>query len=116
MTHDHEKPRLTSIPRLLNLVVYKVKKGHDEEFRKLLSAHWPTLSRLGLVTDAPPQIWRGENVRSETGGTTWIELFTWKDENGADSAHQTPDVMKIWEPMTPMLEGMEILYVEPQKL
>jgi hypothetical protein len=113
MSIDLRKP---TISRLINLVVYKVKKGQDAEFRRLLEQHWPTLDRLGLVTKDPPQIWRGENIRSASEGSSWVELFTWKEETGSDVAHQSPEVMKIWEPMTPLLEGMDILYLEPAKL
>jgi hypothetical protein len=35
-------------------------------------------------------------------------MFTWKDGSGSDVAHQSPEVMAIWEPMTPILENMQI--------
>jgi hypothetical protein len=110
---DHRKP---SISGRNNLVVYRVKKGKDAEFRKLLALHWPTLNRLGLVTSEPAKIWRGENIRSDFDGSTWVELFTWKEDGASDIAHQTPEVMQIWEPMGPILEGMDILYVESIQL
>jgi quinol monooxygenase YgiN len=102
----------TTIPRLVNLVVYKVKKGHDDEFKKLLAAHWPALRKVDLVTDEPAQIWRGDSIRSQSDGTTWVELYTWKDGTSAEVAHQTPEIMQIWEPMTPLLEGMDIIYLD----
>lgn len=113
MGTDHRKP---TIPALVNMVVYRVKKGHDAEFKKLLSQHWPTLNRLGLVTSEPAKVWRAENIRSSFDGSTWVEMFTWKDEKGSDVAHQTPEVMKIWEPMTPILDGMDIMYLESERL
>jgi hypothetical protein len=113
MSTDHRKPN----PSMrINLVVYKVKKGHDAAFRDLLAKHWPTLQRLGLVSPDPAQIWRGENIRSASEGSTWVEMFTWKEADSSDVAHQTPEVMKIWEPMGPMLEGMDIIYLEPQAI
>lgn len=108
--------RKSAISPRINLVVYRVKKGHDGQFRELLAQHWPTLHRLGLVTQEPARIWRGENIRSKFDGSTWIEMFTWKEDGSSDVAHQTPEVMKIWEPMGPILEGMDILYLEPQSL
>src|ERR1044071_7213740 len=102
----------SNISRRLNLVVYKVKQGKDAEFAALLKGHWPALREVDLVSDEPPQIWRGDNIRSQSGGTTWVELYSWKDEHSADLAHQTPEVMKIWEPMTPLLEGMDIIFLE----
>jgi hypothetical protein len=104
------------IARLVNLVVYKVKKGKDEEFKKLLAQHWPALDKAGLVKGEPAKIWRGVNIRSEHEGSSWVEMFSWKEESSADIAHQLPEVMKIWEPMGPILEGMDILYVEAEQL
>jgi hypothetical protein len=108
--------RKSTISSRNNLVVYKVKKGHDAEFRKLLAKHWPTLKALGLVTSDPARIWRGENIRSDFDGSTWIEMFSWKEEGSANLAHQTPEVMKVWEPMGPMLAGMDILHIEQEQL
>jgi hypothetical protein len=108
--------RVSSMSKRNNLVIYRVRKGKDAEFRKLLSHHWPTLDKLGLVTSEPAKIWRGENIRSSFDGSTWIEMFAWKEEGSADIAHQTPEVMKVWEPMGPMLEGMDIIHLEPEQL
>jgi hypothetical protein len=100
----------------LNLVVYKVKEGKDAEFSALLKAHWPALAGAGLVTDEPAKIWRGKNIRSASTGTSWVEMFSWKDESSPQVAHQLPEVMKIWEPMTPLLEGMDILHLDEAQL
>jgi hypothetical protein len=100
----------------VNLVVYKVKEGKDAEFCALLKAHWPALDAAGLVTKEPVKIWRGKNIRSESKGTSWVEMFSWKDESSPQVAHQMPEVMSIWEPMTPLLEGMDILNIEPAQL
>ena len=100
----------------VNLVVYKVKEGKDAEFSALLKGHWPVLSAAGLVTDEPAKFWHGKNIRSSSNGTVWVELFAWKDESSPQVAHQMPEVMKVWEPMTPLLEGMDILHVEPAQL
>jgi hypothetical protein len=108
--------RVSSMSKRHNLVIYRVRKGHDDEFRKLLSHHWPTLDKLGLVTSEPAKIWRGENIRSPFDGSTWIEMFSWKEEGSSDIAHQTPEVMRVWEPMGPMLEGMDIIHLELQQL
>jgi hypothetical protein len=100
----------------VNVVVYKVKEGKDAEFSALLKKHWPTLDAAGLVTSEPAKFWRGKNIRSESKGTTWVELFAWKDESSPQVAHQMPEVLAIWEPMTPLLEGMDILHVDPVQL
>jgi hypothetical protein len=113
MGAEHRK---TTISAKKNLVVYRVKKGKDAEFRPLLAKHWPTLNKLGLTGAGAAQIWRGENIRSDFDGSTWIEMFTWKDERSPEIAHQTPEVMQVWEPMTPLLAGMDILQIEEETL
>ena len=44
-----DRRREIGMSRLINLVVYKVKKGKDEEFKKLLALHWPALNKLGVI-------------------------------------------------------------------
>ncbi len=97
------------------LVTYRLKKGAEAQFLPLLKKHWPTLDRLGLVSKEKPKIWRAENTRSP-GSISYVELMQWKDASCPDVAHQTPDVMKVWEPMGPLLDSMEILNVEPAEL
>lgn len=92
------------------LCIYKLKKGKEDAFLPLLKAHWPTLSQVGLAGPAPVKIWRGENKKGEV---TYIETFQWKDEDAPRVAHQTPEVMKVWEPMGPLLADMDFLAVEP---
>ena len=38
---------------------YRVVPGNEARFESLLEDHWPTLHRLGLVTDDPPQHFKG---------------------------------------------------------
>ena len=75
---------------------YRVKKGSEGEFEKLLARHWPTLDKLGLVTAEPSTIHRGSD---ETGATFYLEIFTWKDGSTPQRAHEMPEVMAVWEPM-----------------
>ena len=42
-----------------------------------------------------------------------IEQFVWKDGKASDVAHQTPEIMAVWEPMGPLLEELTICEVEP---
>ncbi len=37
---------------------YRVTRGKEGAFEELLSKHWPTLHRLGLVTDDPSTHYR----------------------------------------------------------
>ncbi len=91
------------------MVTYRAKPGKEAALLALVKGHWPTLNRLGLVTATPAKIWRAEYKK---GSIAFVELFEWKDENSPDVAHQTPDVMAVWEPMGAVMDGMEIAQVQ----
>jgi hypothetical protein len=93
------------------LVTYYPKAGRDAELLALLKQHWPVLNRLGLATPRPAKLWRGTDKR--TGKTFLVELFEWRDAAASDVAHQTPDVMAVWETMGPLLDDMQITRLEP---
>ena len=87
----------------MNTVIcnYRVPAGQEAQFESLLRNHWPTLHRLGLVTDTPPQHFKG--LEQDNGQPIYFEIFEWQD--GADArAHEHPDVMAIWEPMDQLCE------------
>jgi hypothetical protein len=94
-----------------NLVSYYPKEGKEKDFLALLGKHWPTLDRLGLVTKSKPQIWRATDIRTQR--VHFVEMFQWKDGQASDVAHQSPEVMAIWEPMGPVLDNLLITEVEP---
>lgn len=96
------------------LVSYYPKKGKEREFLPLLEKHWPALDRLGLVTKTKPQLWRATDIRANR--TYFVEQFQWKDGEASGVAHQSPEVMAIWEPMGPILESMQLSEVEPLAL
>ena len=94
---------------------YRVVRGNEREFEQLLSRHWPTLHRLGLVTDDPARHFKGEE--QDNGEPIYFEIFDWLDA-GAARAHEHPEVMAIWEPMDRLCESrggkpnMEFPHVE----
>jgi hypothetical protein len=92
------------------LVTYVPKPGKDEDLLRLVRQHWPTLRRLDLVTATPGRVWRGTDKRS--GRSSYIEMFEWKEETSSDTAHQTPEVMAVWESMGPILEDMNLTRLE----
>lgn len=96
---------------LLNICTYKVKPGEEAEMERLLALHWPALRDAGLATDEPSIVYRGlpsPKPGGEHGAErTYVEIFSWKDEKGPGLAHQTPEVMAVWEPMGALCEEME---------
>jgi quinol monooxygenase YgiN len=96
---------------VLTHVTYRPKKGKEAALFALVKKHWPTLRKTGLVTAKAATVYRAHDKRS--GADYFIEIFSWRDEQAAGLAHQTPEVMAVWEPMGPIMEGMEIAAIEP---
>lgn len=83
---------------------YRVRAANEDAFVKLLARHWPTLRRLGVVTDEPAAVYRGLD---EKGRPFFFEVFSWRDEGAFETAHSHPEVLAIWEPMDALCEGRE---------
>ena len=96
------------------LCIYRVKKGKEAEFKKLLKQHGPALKSAGLSSDMAPKIWKAESGRKP--GTIFVEHMQWKDESSAHAAHQMPEVMAVWEPMGNLTDAMEFLDLAPADL
>jgi hypothetical protein len=75
--------------------------GAEKEFLKLLTAHWPTLNRLGLVHQEPRLVFRGKDGEKTT---FFVEIFAWKNGRIFKRAHEYPEVTALWEPMEKMCE------------
>ena len=80
---------------------FRVRAEAEADFAKLLSRHWPTLRRLGFVTDEPAVVYRALDARP-----TYVEIFTWVD-GGYEQAREHPAVLAIWGPMDALLEDRE---------
>lgn len=98
------------------ICLYRVSPGQEARFTRLLERHWPALHALDLVTDDPPQHYRGVE---QDGGPLFVEIFNWKSEEASALAHEHPEVMAIWEPMDKLTEqrngrpNMEFPHVRP---
>jgi hypothetical protein len=109
--HHQQRARANPQAPVTNLVTYVPKKGKEAELLALVRKHEPALRKVGLVTDEPFRLWKAYDIRKQR--EQFIEQFVWKDGNASDVAHQTPEVMAVWEPMGPVLEEMTICEVEP---
>jgi hypothetical protein len=100
------------------ICTYRIKKGHDAAFLKILGRHWPTLKRQGLVSGKPALIYRGKD---ESRKSFYVEIFTWK-AGAAELAHGDPAVMEVWGSMGKHMESrlrrpeMEHPHVMPVKV
>ena len=91
-------------------VTYRPKPGKEEELLALIQKHGPALQSTGLIVGGAPVVYRAADKRS--GEKFFIETFSWRDEDAPEAAHQMPEVMAVWEPMTPLLAGMQLAMVE----
>src|SRR3954465_11649221 len=82
---------------------YTPKKGKEKAFHALIKKHYPAVRKAGLATEVRPVAWSG---RDKKGKLFYMEIFQWKSERALGSAHQTPEVMKVWEPMGDLSEKM----------
>jgi hypothetical protein len=90
---------------------YKVKPGKEAEMEALLAKHWPALREAGLVTDDPARIYKGL-PSAKAGGRhgaerTYIEIYQWRDAKAPGIAHESPQIMAVWEPMGGCCEDMD---------
>lgn len=97
---------------------YRVKRGKEKQFKKLVSRHWSVLKKEGLVVGKPSEIYQG----LDKNNPLFIEIFTWKNSRAVDNAHTNPNVMQIWEGMGALTEarnghrGMEFPHVKKVKV
>jgi hypothetical protein len=111
MGTEHERKQPRKPGPVTNLVSYYPKSGKEEELLALVKKHYPALTSIGLATDVPAKLWRAYDIRANAHYI--VEIFQWKDEKSSDVAHQTPEVMAIWEPMGPILEKLQITEIDP---
>jgi quinol monooxygenase YgiN len=111
MGQHHGRERKNPEAPVTNIVTYVPKQGKEEELLALVKKHEPALRKTGLVTAEPFKLWKAFDVRKER--VAFMEYFQWRDGQASDTAHQTPEVMAVWEPMGPVLEELTICEVEP---
>ena len=92
------------------LVSYYPKAGRERELQQLVEQHYPTLQKLGLVTDLKAQVWKASAKGSDR--PYFVELFQWKDGQASGVAHQTPEVMAVWETMGPVLDKLDLVQLD----
>jgi hypothetical protein len=85
------------------ICTFRVRADAVDAFGELLRRHWPTLRRLGLVTDTPEQLYLGGEHRS--GEPVVVSIFEWVSREASDRAHDHPEVADIWEAMGELCES-----------
>jgi hypothetical protein len=95
------------------LVIYRPKQGHFEELKKILLQHGPVLRKLGLLSDVPVRLYTATDLRQHgTAEPYFVEEFEWRDDKASDLAHQSPELMAVWETMGPHMTDMTLTTLE----
>jgi quinol monooxygenase YgiN len=95
------------------LVIYRPKPGHLDALQAIVTRHGPVLRQLGLVTEDPVRVCRATDIRAPDSGAFLLEEFVWRDDAASEVAHQTPEVMAVWETMGPHLADMTLITLDP---
>lgn len=83
------------------IAIYRVQAEKETEFFALMRKHHPTLLQMGLATAKEPIVYHGSEGE---GQPIVFEIFDWKNSEAPQIAHETPEVMQIWEAMGTMVE------------
>jgi hypothetical protein len=94
------------------LVIYRPKAGKLTDLEAIISRHGPVLRQVGLITEDPVRVYRGSDLRKPDEAFL-VEEFFWRDEASSDVAHQTPEIMAVWETMGPYLEDLTLITLDP---
>src|SRR5262249_8727932 len=94
------------------LVIYRPKPGSLAALEAIVTRHGSVLRQVGLITDEPVRVYRATDIR-KPDGVFLVEAFVWRDGAAADIAHQTPEVMAVWETMGPHLDDMTLITLDP---
>jgi hypothetical protein len=101
------------------ICLYRVKKGNERKFERLLERHWPALRALGLVTRRRARHFRGVE---HDGEPIFVEMFDWISGEASEKAHTHAEIAAIWEPMDALCESragrpnMEFPHVQPLEI
>ena len=60
-----------------------------------------------LNKQSPRDFGGGSRVSVGAGNVAFVETFAWKSDDAARTAHETPEVMRLWEPMGALCADME---------
>ena len=72
------------------IACYRPKPGKQEDLRRLMVDHVPTLRSLGLATDRAA-------IAMEAQDGTIVEVFEWLSREAIESAHTNPTVLAMWQ-------------------
>ena len=83
------------------MVGYKPLPGKESALKELMKTHVARLRKEGLVSDREP-------ILMVSASGTFIEVFGWKSKAAIESAHQNPEVQKMWSEYAEVCEYVPV--------
>lgn len=72
------------------IAAFKPKPGMEDELKQVIAGRLPLLRRLGLATDRV-------NITMRSANGTILDVSEWVDDAAIKRAHETPEVLELWE-------------------
>ncbi|OOE12731.1 hypothetical protein [Fictibacillus arsenicus] len=82
---------------LITMALYQPHEGKEEQLNEVLKNHIKTLEAEKLITQREP-------IRAIASDGTVIEIFEWRSEHAKDAAHESRNVMKVWNEIMEIAE------------
>jgi hypothetical protein len=76
---------------------YRAKLGREDEARRLLAQHVPTLRKHGLVTERAV-------IQGEGADRSLVEMFEWASEEKSRMAPTIAEVAELWKSMSETMD------------
>lgn len=91
------------------MALYRPKPGKENELKEILKIHIPTLREEGLITNR-------EQLTLQAEDGTIIEIAEWMSNEAKEKAHQSANVMSVWNKISSVAEIISLSsFVEAQK-
>jgi hypothetical protein len=75
---------------VISVAAFNPHEGKEEELLRVIGDRLPLLRRLGLATDR-------ESIMMKSTGGAVIEVSEWASWEAIEKAHQTPEVLELWQ-------------------
>lgn len=72
------------------IAAFKPKPGMEEQLKQVIADRLPLLRRLGLATDRV-------NITMRSANGTILDVSEWVDDAAIERAHETPEVLQMWQ-------------------
>ena len=74
----------------ISIAAFRPKPGKEDELLSVIASRLPLLRSLGLATER-------ENITMRSADGVIVDVSEWVDEEAIARAHQTPEVLAMWE-------------------